>query len=189
VRQYETDPNFKAYADAFVRAEAVTGFPSIVGLAIGANESGWFDSVTGDFNCWGITRDPETGPAKFCLTHEDLTPMQLQSFRPDERDTAVLVAPLGNGRFRYSMSRWFASFASIDDSVKHYIEFFTQSPQRYKSAWQAYQADHDATALLKGICEAGYATGPAEAVEIQIIGQSNIAHALEMARASQASVT
>ena len=186
--QYETSPVLKQWADAFARAEKVTDFPADAGLAMGACESDWFTLLTGDYNPWGVTRCPEAGPAKFCPTHEDIPPAQLALFRADERATAVFVKSLGGGRVRYSMKRWFASYASIDQSIMAFIEFFTRSPKRYAAAWEAYQADRGSptasTELLKAICEAGYATGDAEGTELTIEHQSNIMHAVEMARAA-----
>ncbi len=180
--QYETDPVFRAVADAAVKAESDTKFPARVVLTVGGCESGWFKSVTGELNFWGITRNPEEGPAQLCDTHEDITFAQLASFRQDERITAVQTKALGAGRFRFTMKRWFASYPSLEASVIAYTEFFTKSPHRYQAAWQAYLLDRDEDALLKHICEAGYATGDAEKVEVAILHQSNIAHAVEMAR-------
>lgn len=188
MQTYESNPTFRAVARAFVHVEAKTNFPAAAGLAMGACESAWFTRLTGDWNYWGITRYPEAGPAKLCDTHEDLLPTQLASFRWDERATAVFVAPLGNGKIRYAMKRWFASYGSLEESVQAYVEFFTQSPKRYRAAWGQYLADREqfpqtaATSLLKAICEAGYATGDAETVELEIMSQANILHAVEMAR-------
>jgi hypothetical protein len=186
--QYETSPVLKDMADAFARAEKVTDFPPDAGLAIWACESYWGALLTGDYNYWGITRYPEAGPAKFCATHEDVTPLELAAFRADERATAVFVRALGGGRNRYSMKRWFASYASVDQSIEAFIEFFTRSPKRYAAAWEAYQSDRGSpeasTTLLESICEAGYAKGDAEATELAIEHQSNIVHAAEMARAA-----
>lgn len=179
---YQNDPLMKQMSLAAVRVEQATGFPAMVTLAMSANESGWWKKVTGDFNFWGITRSPEDGPAKMCPTHEDITPAQLSTFRPDEQATAIQTTDLGNGRFRYTMSRWFASYPSLEASLTAYTEFFTKSPKRYLPAWTRYQKDHDANALLKNICEAGYATGPAETVEIAIAHQSNILDAVTLAK-------
>jgi hypothetical protein len=186
--EYETNPVMKDMADAFARAEKITDFPPDAGLAIWACESAWGALLTGDYNYWGITRYPEAGPAKFCPTHEDVTPLELAAFRADERTTAVFIKALGGGRNRYSMKRWFASYAGIDQSIMAFIEFFTRSPKRYAAAWEAYQSDRGSpeasTTLLKSICESGYATGDAENTELSIEHQSNIVHAVEMARAA-----
>jgi flagellum-specific peptidoglycan hydrolase FlgJ len=179
---YEGDASFREMANAAVRAERLTRFPAGVLLAMWACESDWGQKVTGDFNYWGITRDPSQGPAKFCATHEDITPQQLLGFRPDERATAVQGAALGAGRYRYAMSRWFASYASLDESIAAFTAFITESPDHYRPAWQAYQQDGDAAELLRALCQAGYATGPAAPTELAILQQGNIAHALEMAQ-------
>jgi flagellum-specific peptidoglycan hydrolase FlgJ len=179
---YENSPLMRQMTDAFLAVEANTGFPALVGLAMSACESAWWASTTGDFNYFGITRNPEDGPAKLCPTHEDVTPAQLAVFRPDERATAIQGAALSDGRFRYSMSRWFASYANLEDALTHYVNFFIQSPARYKPAWNAYQQAHDADILLKAICEAGYATGGAENTELTIEHQSNIISAIASAR-------
>lgn len=183
---YEKDSTMRAMAKAAVAVELSTGFPAIVTLSMSANESAWWTKQTGKYNYWGITRDPNDGPAKMCFTHENLTLPQLVHFRGDEKATAVKIADLGGGVTRYSMMRWFASYSSLQESLTAYAEFFTKSPKRYAAAWQQYQQDHDADALLKNICKAGYATGPAEQVEIAIEHQSNIIHAIEQARADMA---
>lgn len=186
--EYETNPVVKDMADAFARAEKITDFPAEAGLAVFACESAWGTLLTGDFNYWGVTRYPEAGPAKFCATHEDIATAELAGFRADERATAVFVKSLGGGRVRYSMKRWFASYRSLDESVLAFVEFFTRSPRRYAAAWEAYQSDRGSpeasTTLLKSICEAGYATGAAEATEITLEHQQNIIHAVELARAA-----
>lgn len=187
--EYESDPTFRAVARAFVKAEANTKFPPAPGLAMWATESGWGHFLTGDFNYFGITRNPEDGPAKFVATHEDIAPAELASFRGDERATAVKGAALGDGKFSYSMFRWFASYASLDDAVNHFIQIFTASPDRYKNAWKQYLADCGkyptlaSITLLRAICKAGYSTGDAEKTEQAIAAQSNIQHAIQMAQA------
>jgi flagellum-specific peptidoglycan hydrolase FlgJ len=150
-----------------------------------ANESAWGANVSGKNNYFGITRSPESGPAKMCPTTEYLTPAQLQAFRADERATAVPIAgkPVSpDGHRWYSMSRWFASYGTLQEACADYIALFTKSAQRYAPAWQQFLIDHDAEGLLKRLCEAGYATGAAKLVEVQILHQSNIVHAIEMAR-------
>jgi hypothetical protein len=183
---YEDSLPFRSAARAFCALEATTKFPPAVGLAMWANESAWGAKITGNNNYFGITRAPENGPAKMCATSEYLTPAQLQAFRPDERATAVPIAgkPISaDGHQWYSMSRWFASYPTLQEACTEYIALFTKSPQRYAAAWKQFLADHDAEGLLKRLCEAGYATGPAEQVEVQIFHQANIAHAIAMARA------
>lgn len=186
---YEDSLPFRSVARAFCALEASTKFPPAVGLVMWATESSWGKNVTGDNNYFGITSAPENGSAKFCPTTEYVTPARLLGFRPDERATAVPIAgkPTGtDGRVWYSMSRWFASYTSLQDACAQYIKLFTASPQRYAPAWQKFLTDHDAEELLKNLCAAGYATGPAGVTELAIFHQSNISHAVAMARADLA---
>lgn len=196
---YETSPALRAIALAFERTRAETNFPSAVGLAMWATESAWGSKLTGDFNCWGITRAPlfEGDPqSKMVWTTECVTPAQLlATFRPDERATATQItgSPVGaDGRRWWSMKRWFASYPDLETSVKAYIQFLTAPGHRYYPAWQEYLTDRDRfpitaeVSFLKAVCEAGYATGDAETVEVEIEQQQNIQHAVQMARAEVA---
>lgn len=179
--QYESSPVFRDIATAAVRSQQNTQFPARVLLTAAACESAWFSRVTGTYNYYGLTRLPEHGHASMCATHEEVSPEQLASFDPRERATAVLEKELSDGKNRYAMKRYFAAYQSIGESVVAYTQFFTKSPHRYTEAWQTYLEDKDEEALLKHICENGYATGDAETVELQILHQSNISHAVEMA--------
>lgn len=168
---------------AAVAIEASTCFPPAVLLSQWACESGWGKHVTGDYNYWGKTRAPETGPAKFCPTHEDVTVAQLAKFRPDERASETRRAPLGNGRFRVWMSRWFASYATLEDSLADYVRTFINSPQRYKAAWRQYLRSKDSDAFLIAICNSGYATSSDYQNELLAIAhQPNVQHAIAAAR-------
>lgn len=205
---YEESPLMRRMADAFVAVEAVTTFPADVGMAMSILESsdpklGWWSKVTGDNNYFGITANPpdygstdgqysRDRHAKFCATHEDITPVQLEAFRQDERTTAVPakdaegnVIQLSGGRIRYKMLRWFASYFSTTGAISGYVSMFIDSPARYKSAWSSYLALRDNDALLRAICEAGYATGDAEKTELSIEHQGNVVAAIAAARAAR----
>jgi hypothetical protein len=172
---------------AFVRVEASTEFPAAVGLAMSACESSWWKAATGDFNFWGTTRNPESGTAKFCATSEYVTATELATFRPDERATAVPHDVPADGQKHWlKISRWFASYSSLEESIHDFVSLITKSPHRYTAAWQQYLQDRDADALLAHICDAGYATGPAKGVELSILHQQNIIHAVAAARAELA---
>jgi len=161
----------------FVRKE----YPPAFGLAMSACESGWWASVTGANNYFGITlppaypRDPQSA---WCKTTEFTTPTGLTRFRDDERATAVLINP---AKGEYSMYRWFAVYPSLEAAVEAYVDLLIDS-MRYHPAWLAYQKDGDADKFLQAVCAAGYATGPAFKVELEIEHQQNIVHAVEMAR-------
>lgn len=190
--QYESYLPLKDMADAAVATERGTQFPALIALAMWACESHWGQNITGDFNYWGITRGPEMGGGvKLCATHEWLFPAELHAFRGDERNTAAVVLddsgePITreDGRTKYSMQRWFASYPSAAVSMTDFVSFIIDSPSRYKTAWRQYLVDRNTDALLSAVCDAGYATGDAKTVELTIAHQSNIAHAIEMARAS-----
>lgn len=186
---YEGYQPLRDIANAAVRSQINTEFPARVLVTAAACESGWFTKVTGAFNYYGITRLPEAGLAKLCVTHEDITSAQLEAFDLRERATAIIAQDkegkdieLSGGRFRYNMKRYFAVYGSIGESVVAYTEFFTKSPHRYAEAWQAYLQDKDEKALLDHICQAGYATGDAQTTEDVIFDQVNIAHSVEMAQ-------
>jgi flagellum-specific peptidoglycan hydrolase FlgJ len=174
---------------AFLRIEAETagggkpGFPPAIGLAVSACESGWWAKETGKNNYFGITRPPSAPGdplSAWCSTTESITLAQLQGFRPDERATAVLIRPNW-----YRMNRWFAAYPDLTAAVHAYVHLLIDVA-RYHPAWVVFQANGDADQLLKGVCAAGYATGPALNTELQIEHQQNIQHAVAAGRAELA---
>lgn len=135
-------------------------------------------------NYFGITRPPsysgDPQSAK-CKTTEYATSTGLSRFRDDERATAVLVDP---GKGEYRMFRWFAAYPSLGAAVEAYVDLLIES-MRYHPAWMAFQKDGDADTFLQAVCAAGYATGLAFKVELEIEHQQNIVHAVEMARSER----
>ena len=173
-------------AGAAVAVEESTGFPAAVLLSQWACESGWGKCVTGDFNYWGTTRAPEMGPAKFCPTHEDVTLAELALFRADERATETRREPLGDGKYRVWLSRWFASYRSMQESLTGYVGLFIHSPKRYKAAWLQYQRSKNVDAFLIAICAAGYATAVDYRNQLLAIAhQSNVQQAIAAARGAR----
>lgn len=182
---YDTSPTFRQMALVFVKLQRLTGFPAIVALAVSACESGWWKAVTGDFNYWGITRPPDHDGdphSKMCWTTERVP--NLSGFRLDEKATAMQMTD-GVGKpipGWWKMRRWFASYPDLETSAHAYISLITDA-MRYHPAWMAYQQHHDPEKLLSDICDAGYATGPAKKVELEIMHQSNIKDAVARATA------
>jgi flagellum-specific peptidoglycan hydrolase FlgJ len=189
---YETSPIFRRMTLAFLHIEQETssadgkpGFPPAVGLAVSACESAWWAAQTGKNNYFGITRPPAFAgdPASaWCLTMECVTPAQLAGFRSDERSTAV---PIGINRYR--MYRWFASYPTLEAAVHAYVHLLIDA-SRYNPAWTAFHEGGgalrgDADKFLAAVCAAGYATGPAFKVEVQIEHQQNILRAVAAGRA------
>lgn len=178
---YETDPNLRAMALAAAKSEKSTGYPPVVLLSQWAIESKWGQRLTGEFNYWGIKRYPDKGPAKLCPTWEDVSLAGFAAFRSDEKAAVTKKEPLGNGIWRFYMSCWFASYASVDESVAGYINFVLGN-SRYHAAWSQYQLTHDTDSLLRGIARAGYADGKGyEDLLLTIEHQQNINHAVAMA--------
>jgi hypothetical protein len=149
----------QSMARAFVAIERRTatgtppsrGFPPAVGLAMSACESGWWASVTGANNYFGITRPPaHSGDAQsaWCKTTEFTTPTGLARFRDDERATAVLIDP---AKGEYGMFRWFAVYPSLEAAVEAYVDLLIDS-MRYHPAWLAYQKDGDSDKFLQAVC-------------------------------------
>lgn len=194
---FESHQPLKEMAIAAVRMEDITQFPADVSIAFGASESDWFTKVTGRYNYWGITRAPEKGPASMCQTMEIITPAQLAEFREDERSTATVVKgrdgqPLKYGsnaeKLKYSMKRWFADYATPDESMRSFVSLFTGT-SRYRPTWQNFLQHGDAEKLCAGICQAGYATDPnSYNLKLTIMRQQNVRDAVEKARAANASI-
>jgi hypothetical protein len=186
---WETSPLMQSMARAFVAIERRTangnppshGFPSAVGLAMSACESGCRASVTGANNYFGIMRPPSfpgDTQSAWCETTEYTTPSGLTRFRDDERATAVLI---NTAKGEYSMYRWFAAYPSLEAAVAAYVNLLTDSTH-YHPSWLAYQKDGDADKFLQATCATGYTTGPAFKVGIEIAPQQSILHAVDMAR-------
>jgi hypothetical protein len=120
----------------------------------------------------------------WCATTENVTPGQLGAFRRDERETAVLIGPN-----KYSMHRWFAVYPNLMTAVSAYVHLLIDGT-RYHPAWVAYHEgtlNHgNADEFLRAVCAAGYATGPAFKVELEIEHQANIVAAVAAGRAELA---
>lgn len=123
------------------------GFPPAVGLAMSACESGWWASVTGANNYFGITRPPSflgDPQSAWCKTTEYTTPTGLTRFREDERATAVLINP---AKGEYSMYRWFAVYPSLEAAVEAYIDLLIDSllPSEFFEFWRAWRSSSPKT--------------------------------------------
>lgn len=173
------------FAPAAVAAERETGFPAECLTAAWAAETGWsLTKVTGDWNLFGLTAAgfPDR-PKKFCPTREELTLAQFVLLQRDERESVTKRIDLGNGRYRYWLSRWFACFTSLPDGLSAYVKTITAPGRRYSKAWDRYQKDHDIDAFLDGIAAAGFATGAGYGSLLrQIAHQQNVQIAVQAAR-------
>ena len=82
------------------------------------------------------------------------------------------------------MYRWFAVYPSLEAAVEAYVDLLIDS-MCYHPAWLAYQKDGETDKFLQAVCAAGYATGPAFKVELEIEHQPNIVQAVVMARSER----
>lgn len=151
-----------AFAPVAVAVERSGGFPAEVIIAQTIAESDWGERVTGVFNYWGLTAATcPARPKKFCPTTEVLTLAQFVTLPFDERASVIPGGrvDLGHGKYRYSLSRWFACFDSLADGIGAYVGVITAPGHRYYSAWMRYTQDRNVDALIDGIARAGYASG------------------------------
>ncbi len=175
---------FDALVPCAITAERRTGFPAEAICAAAAIESSWGARPTGDFNLFGLTKatNPEL-PGRLVPTHEVLSLSEFAKLPMDERESVTERVDMGHGTYRYSLSRWFPSFPSMQAAVDAYAALITRPGSRYAAAWQAYQRDHKMDALLDGVAKAGYATGSDYGLLLrQVANGSRIAMAVLAAR-------
>jgi flagellum-specific peptidoglycan hydrolase FlgJ len=176
-----------AFAPVAVAAERASGYPAEVIVAQWAAETGWsLDGVSGDWNLFGLTSAAcPARPKKFCGTHEELTPTQFQQLPGEERESVTACVNLGDGRNRYSLSRWFACFDSLADGLEAYVSVITAPGHRYAEVWRQYQRERNLDGLMEGIAGAGYATGSGYGALLkQIAGKETVKAAIAAARAA-----
>ena len=180
-------PVMALFADMFLKAERISGFPADVLMAIAVLESGWFKYETGRFNYMGIKAKATDIPdkAKLCLTRELLNPEQIKTMREDERATLKSLGASQNGKTWYTCKCWFRSFDSIEQSAVHFTKVFLGG--RYQSAVNAYKMGLPSLtakdALLTAIQKAGYSTGPAAVEEMKLLRHKELQSTIELARA------
>ncbi len=149
-----------AFAPAAVAVEKASGFPAEVIIAQWATESAWGEKKTGAFNYWGLTAATTPGAGRaFVPTTEELTSSQFEALPNDEKASLTLSEPLPNGKRRFHLSRWFASFSSLEEGLAAYVALLTNPAGRYWSAWATYKANGGIDRLIQGIAAAGYASG------------------------------
>ena len=160
------------------------GFPPAVGLAMSACESGWWASVTGANNYFGITRPP-TFPgdpqSAWCKTTEFTTPTGLTRFRDDERATAVLINP---AKGEYSMYRWFAVYPSLEAAVEAYVDLLIDPCAITPRGW-LIRRTVTRTSFSRPSARRATLRGRRSKWNSKIAHQQNILHAVEMARAER----
>ena len=107
-------------ADAAVAAEAATGCPAELMAAQCILESGWL-SFAPQNNCFGIkTYSGEFG-RQLLRTTEWFNASELAAFlsRGDSRTATRMPAAPVNGRSKYSVQDWFATFATLAGCLRN----------------------------------------------------------------------
>jgi hypothetical protein len=145
-----------------------------------ACESGWWASVTDPNNYFGTTLPPAfpgDSQSAWCKTTEYTTPTSRLDFATTrKRRPSSLIRKRVN-----SMYRWFVVYPLLEAAVEAYVDLLIES-MRYFPARVSYQKDGDADKFMQAVCAAGYATGPAFKVELEIEHQQNTLYAVDMAR-------
>ena len=126
-----------------------TGVPASVTLAQAILETGWGGSTIGSAkNLFGIKG---TGPAG---------------------KTVVNTQECYDGTY-VTIKDGFKMYHNWQESIDDHAHLVSNG--RYKSAWDAYQSNHDADAFARGIHQAGYATSPTYADNlISLMKQYNL---------------
>ncbi len=192
--QQEQD-SLTTFASAAVAAERSSAtwlsvaYPAEVIVAQWAVETGWgLKGVTGDYNVFGLTAATCPGVAKkFCPTEEELTSARFNTLPADERESVTNQVNLGGGHYRYSLSRWFASFNNLTDAIEAYVQVITHPGHRFYAGWLVYVQDqkHSIDALITSIAANGYASGAGyRALLIGIAHSPHVTNALLVSRQS-----
>lgn len=126
-----------------------TGVPASVTLAQAILETGWGKSSIGNAkNLFGIKG---TGPAG---------------------KTVVSTQECYDGTY-VTIKDGFRMYHNWQESIDDHAKLVSNG--RYKAAWDAFQANHDADAFARGIHQAGYATSPTYASNlISLMKQYNL---------------
>ena len=175
----------KRIADAAVLCERlVPACPAEIPLGQCILESGWLDHAPGN-NCFGIKSYNGEYGRQLLHTTEWFTDAELKHFLSlgDER-TAELAdpsaAPRHDGRRKYKVQDWFATFESLGDCFAKRARLF--STGRYAPAAEAYATDKDLEKCIRAFAPI-YATDPQYADSLlRIIHQADVQAALAEAR-------
>lgn len=177
------------FSVAAVAAEKRHGYPAEVIVGQWATESGWGSREAGRNNVFGMTY-VEGRHRGFSMvpTREYVTWLELQRFTADELATAKVIETGSGPAVRYEGKKWvsmrrkFADFATLADAIDNKVALITTN-QRYATAWNAYKASKNWRELIRGIAQAGYATGPDYAATVlSVAASTEVQNALFAAR-------
>lgn len=119
-----------------------------------ALESGWGKSGIGN-NLFGITKGSWTGPVELVTTTEYFNRPDVQFKAPEK---VLSVTPLGNGRYKYSVKRFFRKYDCLADCLADHLAILKKPG--YADAWP-YRNNPDKFVEKIQDCVGGrYATAP-----------------------------
>jgi flagellum-specific peptidoglycan hydrolase FlgJ len=178
----------KQLAEAAVHCELLTPTcPGEIPMGQAALESGWLDHAP-NYNCFGIKSYKNEYGRQLLFTKEWFTDKELKYFLGlgDSRTANLVdpsVPPRQDGRRKYKVQDWFATFACLGDCFAKRAQLF--SAGRYAPIAAAYAIDKKLEKCVRSFSPI-YATDPHYAdTLLQIINQSDIQMALKTARSNK----
>jgi flagellum-specific peptidoglycan hydrolase FlgJ len=179
------NPNLPKIARAAVDAEGQTGCPAELMAAQCILETGWLAAAP-ENNCFGIKSYAGNFGRQLLRTKEWFTDEQLRHFlalgdqRHAEMDAAV--PPRSDGRKRYAVWDWFATFKDLGDCFAKRAAMWDKGP--YSKAATAFKQGGGLEDLVRGIAPV-YATDPKYADSVLgIIHQRDVQTAILQARSA-----
>jgi flagellum-specific peptidoglycan hydrolase FlgJ len=178
----DREQRLREVARIAVAMEAQTGCPAVLLITQWALESEWGAKPVGNFNVFGIKRAERH--RKFCVvtTEEWFTEAQIADWNRRNPDRPARRTGRFNGdKIEVQLDDFFADYDSLADACRDYAWLITEGGP-YRAAWLAYRDSHDVHALIEAVAKV-YATAPSYAtLAINISAQSNVAHAIAVAR-------
>ncbi len=171
-------------AKASVVAELATGCPAEVIAAQCILESGWLDHSPSN-NCFGIKEFPGCVGRQRLTTKEWFTLAEEEHFLSGTAGRVATkdggVAARADGRERYTVQDWFATFKTLDACFTKRAEMWDKGC--YASAACEYRQDRDLPKFVAAMAK-HYATSPTYAQQVLSITCSpKLVAALKEARA------
>ncbi len=158
--------NLRDAAKNAYQCELTTKVPCELTLSQWALESGWGAHSPGN-NCFGIKGDTKSG--QLLYTYEFFTPDEFTIWvgRKQGRTGSIADAtPRPDGRFRYFVEDWFATYATLALCFISRASLFKAG--RYLPLYTKYLTDNNFVALVQGIAPI-YATDPDYATQVLAI--------------------
>lgn len=141
------------------QCELQSKVPSALILAQWALESGWGAHAPGN-NCFGIKEYAGQLGRQLLHTTEYFTTEQFLAWlnaKPGRTGKIEDATPRPDGKFRYQVEDWFATFSSLARCFLKRADLFLVEP--YRTSTEQFRVDGNFAALVQGIAR-HYATDP-----------------------------